>query len=157
MKTDNPIVAELQRIASENGGILQPVSVVDAARAPESPLHSQFQWDDSVAAHQHRLFQARQLIRVCVTMIPNGNSDSPDCVWVSLKQDRILPNGGYRPLVTVLSNATLREALLAEALSELETFKEKYGRLQELSELFRVASKVSRKQVRRPQPAQIRA
>ena len=40
--------------------------VVEAARDPESPLHGEFEWDDSKAAAQHRLNQARTLIRQVV-------------------------------------------------------------------------------------------
>jgi hypothetical protein len=33
-----------------------------AAKKKSSPVHEQFEWDDSVAAHQHRLNQARTMI-----------------------------------------------------------------------------------------------
>jgi len=45
------------------GGILTPEAVVEDARDPDSPLHGEFNWDDASAAHQHRLDQARALIR----------------------------------------------------------------------------------------------
>src|SRR4029434_7353041 len=44
-------------------GHLHPATVVDDARDPTSPLHDFFEWDDSTAAQQYRLGQARQLIR----------------------------------------------------------------------------------------------
>lgn len=49
--------------ALETDGRITPDVVLDAARDPASALHDQFEWDDSVAAHKHRLGQARQLIR----------------------------------------------------------------------------------------------
>lgn len=54
---------ELDRLAKKGAGTLTPVSVVDAARSPESPLHRYFEWNDSLAAIAHRLDQARVLIR----------------------------------------------------------------------------------------------
>lgn len=42
---------------------IEPQAVVDKARSPDSPLYSFFEWDDTKAAAQHRLLQARQLIR----------------------------------------------------------------------------------------------
>jgi hypothetical protein len=44
-------------------GRLTPELVVKAAAAPDHPLHSEFEWNDSVAAQRFRLAQARTLIR----------------------------------------------------------------------------------------------
>jgi hypothetical protein len=44
--------------------------VLAEAESPESVLHDLFEWDNSKAAHQHRLTQARQIItsvRVVIT------------------------------------------------------------------------------------------
>ena len=46
----------------EKKGQLTPDAVVAEAASPDSPLHDKFEWDDSVAAHNHRLYQARKLI-----------------------------------------------------------------------------------------------
>lgn len=45
------------------GGVIYPVDVVNAARNPNSAMHSQFEWDDGEAAEAWRLQQARTLIR----------------------------------------------------------------------------------------------
>jgi hypothetical protein len=55
--------AELQAIAAANGGRLTAEMVVEAARDEESPLHDFFTWDDAAAAAEHRIAQARALIR----------------------------------------------------------------------------------------------
>ena len=55
------VVAALAELES-SGGRLTPNGVVEAARDAASPLHYHFEWDDSVAAEQHRLDQARRLI-----------------------------------------------------------------------------------------------
>lgn len=44
-------------------GDLSPEHVVEEARSGDSPLHEFFEWDDTKAAHAHRLQQARTLIR----------------------------------------------------------------------------------------------
>ena len=56
------IEQELQALYEENGR-LDPHDVVESAADPASPLHSRFTWDNSAAAHQWRLEQARNLIR----------------------------------------------------------------------------------------------
>ena len=48
-------------LAELHQGRITPEMVVDAARDPNSPLHSAFTWDDAQAAHEHRLAQARVL------------------------------------------------------------------------------------------------
>lgn len=53
----------LASIAKRRKGRLTPAAVVKDARSKKSPLHSFFEWDDSEAAHQYRLNQARGLIR----------------------------------------------------------------------------------------------
>lgn len=57
---------ELERIYKEQGGQLTPNALVTSARAEDSPLHSYFEWDDSIAGEKYREWQARQLIRVVV-------------------------------------------------------------------------------------------
>jgi hypothetical protein len=46
--------------------------VVEAARDPNSPLHSAFTWDDAEAAEQYRLAQARVLLRRVRVEIETG-------------------------------------------------------------------------------------
>lgn len=133
---NNKIIEELDRIARKNGGILKPESVVEEARSSRSPLHSRFTWADTTAAHLWRLEEARRLIRVTVSVMPNG-SDKEERVWVSLRQDQDKEGGGYRTLVSVLSDKDLREELLKEALEDMKYFKQKYSHLSELSKIFK--------------------
>lgn len=54
---------ELFRIYTENDGQLTPKAVVDASRPIDAPLHSRFEWDDSIAGERYREVQAAQIIR----------------------------------------------------------------------------------------------
>jgi hypothetical protein len=45
---------ELERLAAEYGDELTEENVVEAARSPDSYLHSLFEWDDAKAARKHR-------------------------------------------------------------------------------------------------------
>lgn len=140
----NPaVVAELKRIAAENGGVLQPETVVREAEPKSSPLHSRFTWDDSEAAHQYRIWQARQLIRVSVEVL--AGTDKVVDVFVSLSTDRQKESGGYRVMTEVLSDADLRQQMLTDALNELEVFRAKYRALVELAEIFTAIKSVKRK------------
>lgn len=57
------IAARLEKISGLNGGRLTPDAVLKDAQSFKSPLHDQFEWDDSKAGQQWRLQQARELIR----------------------------------------------------------------------------------------------
>lgn len=131
------ITAELKKISDRNGGLLRPLDVVETARAEDSPLHSRFEWDDSLAAEKHRLNQARELIRVCVSLITTSDNRVIRVgTFVSLTPDRDNPGGGYRQIDVVMENPEQREQLLRDALSELEAFRTKYSHLRELVDLF---------------------
>ena len=50
-----------------------PEALLTAARSKSSPLHSQFEWDDSRAAQQYRLVQARVMINSLNVEVIQGN------------------------------------------------------------------------------------
>lgn len=136
------IIKELERVAAQNRGLLLPEQVVEAARPQRSVLHSRFTWDNTEAAHQHRLWQARQLISICVEVLPGSKEESP--VFVSLSPDRHTGQG-YRALVSVMSKQEEREQLLRDALSDMNRFQQRYRQLRELAQVFAEIKKVRRK------------
>lgn len=137
---------ELERIRIKSGGLLRPEAVVEAARNPKSPLHSRFCWNDRKAAHEYRLWQARELIRVHVCVL---RSDvKPVRTYVSLIPDRHVGNG-YRAVVDVLADADLREQLLAQARDEMRRFRAKYAALRELADVFEAMTSAERRLAKR--------
>jgi hypothetical protein len=135
MKTSKTklIERELHKLAKANGGLLVPQKVVEAAQSKTSPLHSCFQWDDTEAAQQYRIWQARQLIRVVVQQIDGVSGKTP--IFVSLHSDR-KDGDGYRVTTEVLSDDDRRSEMLADALAELNVVRKKYALLKELAAVF---------------------
>lgn len=130
-------------------GTLKPVHVVKRAKAKTSPLHSYFEWDNSKAAYQHRLEQARDLIvsvKIVFTDIPRQKTIKAR-EWVSLPSDRMI-GGGYRSLQSVLSDEELRAELLRSALQDLQAFKDRYNTLSELVHVFAAIDKAAVKNKR---------
>ena len=141
MKKKTDIKTILTKIAKANRGLLTPEAVVDFARPASSPIHNRFTWDDNEAAHQYRLWEARQMIRVVAVMV--GEKDQkPMRVFVSLMPDRDNESGGYREMTAVLADPDMRDQMLADALAEMEVFEAKYQALVELSEIFTAAKRV---------------
>ena len=142
MKENEQLVSELETVRGRNGGILRAEDVVEFARNDRTALHGQFQWDDSEAAAQYRLEQARKVIRMTLTILPGIGSDRPQPMYVSLLDDRTQPKGGYRPFSEVISDDQQRQQLLRQALGEMRTFRRKYEALRALRPLFRAIDKV---------------
>lgn len=133
---------ELEKVRLHNNGILNPRVIVKIAANDKSPLHDYFEWDDTKASHEYRLWQARQLISVIVTVLPNDNE--PIRMYVSLKDDRKRGAKGYRQIVDVLNDGELRKRLLIEAFAEFKYFKQKYQQLKEFIPVFEAMEKVEK-------------
>jgi hypothetical protein len=137
MKPKNTIAKELAKLARKHGGQLRPEVVVESARDPKSPLHSSFNWDDTEAAIQWRLQQARMLIRAVVTYESVGDGKTVKVrPYVSLSSDRTEGGPGYRTLVSVMSDDELRAQMLVDARDDMQRFKAKYRALKELVDVF---------------------
>lgn len=132
---------ELNEICHEhNDEKLQAEAVVQRAQDPDSALHSQFEWDDGKAAHQHRLMQARSLIRRILVTMPDDSTETAVGKYVSLRSDRRLPGGGYRETQSVLSNAELLAELEATAKADLDGVLRRYEMLKGLVARVRKAA-----------------
>jgi hypothetical protein len=141
------IQSELEVIRSHHGGVLRPEDVVKFARNKRTALHAEFEWDDKKASAEYRLWQARTVIRVAVTVLPSPHSsDDPVRAYVSIASDRVRPGGGYRALADVMSSDEQRAELLLEAIGEVKRWRRKYDRLRELVPIFRAIDKVDQKQ-----------
>lgn len=58
-----------------DGEIVAAEDVVEAAAPAESPIHTYFTWDDSEAATQYRLEQARRLMRAIMVVEHVGDTE----------------------------------------------------------------------------------
>ena len=138
---------ELNQIMEEKGGLLRAEDVVEFAKNPKTTLHNAFEWDDKKASHKWRLFQANQLIRVAVTILPRENQEPIQVkAFVSMKEDRYNKEG-YRSTLEVMESPILRKTLLDEAKEDMQTFMDKYKSLEELAEVFAAMDKVVAKTV----------
>lgn len=137
------IAAELESVRLANPyGLLRPIDVVARARSPKNILHGEFEWNDSAAADEFRLLQARKIIQVVVAYLPQDES-AP--YYISLRQDRTEAGGGYRPLSVVMADDDMRASALADAMSDFRAWKAKYNRLTALVPIFDAAERVERR------------
>lgn len=137
------IAEELKAIAKVNGAIT-PALVIEKAKDSETYLHNYFEWNDKLAAHKFRLHQARLIIR-CITVDINDSTTS-FFHHVSLSKDS--PNV-YLDLIQCLDSKPLWEQVLHNALSEIQSWTERYKSYQELAPIreavFKTKEKISGK------------
>lgn len=128
----------LVELSEENNGQITTSLVLKDAKRKESPLHDYFEWDDTKAAHQHRLQQARMLIkRVNVVIF------KPEEQFIHVPKFKQKGEGAYKPIKTVVKSSTEYELAKQEAEKRLNAAQEA------LSNLIRVASKSKQAPVRK--------
>lgn len=120
---------QLQAIRDEHGS-LTPALVVDVARDPEHPLHSRFEWDDTLAAEKWRIEQAGQLLRVTYRPIPGKPHDLRA---FSAIRGEDTPTSDYVPTEDVLADPFARELLLRSMKRDWQTFKRRYDHMAEFA------------------------
>lgn len=121
---------EIEALRREDDGMWHAEDIVSwASSHPESELHKRFTWDDVAAANEHRLEQARRLIRLHIV------TEAGEPRAVSLTFDRN-SGGGYRDISDIGKRPDLMEIMLRDAMSALKTARQKYSRVQKLSKVW---------------------
>ena len=129
---------------SQLGDAVQPASVVKKARNKKSELHKCFQWDDTKAAEEYRLVQAREVMRSITVVVEDMTTEDEKPMTVRLYEhvhiESEVPNrkrqSVYVPTMKVLETPDLRQQIedrLKNDIWEAERTAEKY---QYLSEAF---------------------
>ena len=126
------VAAELAAVETA-GATLRAEDVLRAAEDPQSQLHGWFEWDDTEAARQHRLHQARKLIASVVVVYHQDDRETePVQAFVSLPDAP-----GYQPVAEVMAQPKERDELIEQARRDLVAWRKRYDGLQEFAELYR--------------------
>ncbi len=123
-------VSELRRLSQD--GTVRAREIVDAARDESSVLHSLFEWDDTEAAEQWRLYQARHIVRK-VYIVLSKHEERKTRFYVSLRSEREKGGGVIRVVTNIMSDDDLRAEYIEDAKADLKAFRDKYETLRELS------------------------
>lgn len=128
------IYSELQEI----GNSYTPQDIVKMASDPSTEMHKCFQWDDTKAAEQYRLVQARHMVRDLVITVQQPNKKQPEEIRLiqHTKQE------SYAPVSYIVSKPDLYQSLLEQAKIELKAFKKRYSQIAELAEIMEDINKI---------------
>jgi hypothetical protein len=113
---------ELQRLFDRDGE-LSPEQVLAEAKPASSPLHGYFEWNNSAAAAQYRLSQARDLIRRCKVTVETAPETT-----VRVRAFVNVPDAGYKPVEQALASAD-RDVVFQQCQREIAALRRKYQNL----------------------------
>ena len=125
------VVKELEKVKAERK-VLDAEVVVQAARSNRSPLHRYFEWDDRKAAHQHRLEQARKLLRSIEVVV----DDAPPVRAFLTVEEPAEGLSDYRSTVTIMQDEEDRTHVLLRAYRELVSWRNRYADLKTFAGVF---------------------
>ncbi len=140
LKADAQAAGEQMEVLERTGG-LTPTRLLDANREIGTPLHDDFEWNDTIAAEKFRENQASYIIRHLVVH-ETTTAQEPVMVraFIGVMEDQ---KPVYVGLSRVLSDAELRVQMLDNAKADLMAFRNKYNSLEELSAIFTAIEKVT--------------
>jgi hypothetical protein len=120
--------------------------VVDRARFSDNPLHNEFEWNDAIAAEEHRRAVARVMagclimtvkrvdtppVRINAEVVKRQSSPTRALVHISNSE-----RSGYRWTSEVLGNQSERANLLSQARRDAQAFIIKYRVLEEVGAII---------------------
>ena len=106
-------------------------SVVQAARNRNNPLHAEFDWNDTRAAHQHRLAVARALIRNIVYTVQDSTGSIISCVAYTHE-----PGNSKQKYIPVASGKKNKAVAVAILIAELDRVKSAVKRMRNIASVL---------------------
>lgn len=108
--------------------------LLDASRDENSPLHNEFEWDDTVAAEEYRKNQARYILRsITVTIVQEEKEEyKPRAFNLVIHNEKHV----YRPMTLIMQDKDEMEQVYQKALSELAAIRQKYCMIEKLRNVF---------------------
>ena len=128
----------LEELHAQHGGVTAEIVVREASRK-RSPLHAGFTWDDTEAAKEYRLEEARRMIRSVVVISKRAGEPDIYTAYVSVRDEE---GQRYLPIYEALSNEQTREQGLRRALQELQSWQRRYHDFEELAVVFQAMTRV---------------
>lgn len=122
---------ELLRIRQDRGDIT-PEIVVEEAASEDSPIHAAFEWDDEDAAHEHRLSQARHLVKSVRLVVDDAKNTIPAFVHVVVNNQR-----SYQPIELVVQSRTMLESATEQLVGKLDAAKQAVEDVRRATTLYR--------------------
>lgn len=137
-----PVRSEIEQrikdLADAHDGRLTPELLIAEAKSSDSPLHQEFEWDDSIAAHRYRIDQARELIRSVRYVFRTEHIKVTTVAYV--RDPEASPSdAGYISVDRVKHNEDMQRDVL---ISEFKRAADALSRARKLAALFGMTSEI---------------
>ncbi len=116
---------------------LTPAVVLKEARNPDHPLHSRFEWDDSVAAERYRLEQARNLISLVRVSYTDSAGETKSVRQYQAVRASDANQYEYEPVEEVLADPFKRKLVMQDMQRQVEELVARYEHLTEFWDVLR--------------------
>jgi hypothetical protein len=139
------IVLAVEEIAKR--GELTAESVLEEAKNVSSPLHALFEWDNTKAAEQWRLQQARVIVNYVKVKVGEKVYSKYESVNVHVIDDNgnINQKRVYKPYFEIKRSPELRKQMIERSLRELKYWEEQNSKYEEFKPIIDTAQKVRRR------------
>lgn len=125
------VVAKELKSIQKRYSVITPKIVVEQAASPKSPLHSFFEWDDTVAAIKFREVQAGHMIRSVYIVDAESEDAVPVRAFVNLKpeegDDDFITDQGYVATRSIAGRQDYQNQVLEYAKQQIVTWRKKFG------------------------------
>lgn len=135
----------IEDVRKKRGGITPQLLVIES-RKKKSPLHDCFEWDNSKAAEEYRIVQAREILRFIVVEIePDAEYKEPRIVRAFVAPSSIEQEDStsYLTIQTVRNDDDLNAAYLRQLNRELSIIRNKIKSFKIFSEVVKAIDAVA--------------
>jgi hypothetical protein len=129
----------LERIVGQANPAKVPDAIVEQARDVSSPLHRYFEWNDSKAAHKHRLDQARTMIR-SIEIVRTDTRGSEQ----RIRAIEHVKGVGYASTNEILKSVDQTKNLLERFMSEVDALTRRWEAYAHLPEVAAVLGAIKK-------------
>lgn len=139
----NVVGGVLEHLEESDGGVTAE-RFLDISRPEDSPTHSCFEWNDSVAAERYRMHQSRCTINALRVVYADKNGEDQQIsafVNVSAPEEKTT----YENVWAALSDKEKKENVLNRIRNELDSFVIRNQHIEELADMLVEASEKARK------------
>jgi hypothetical protein len=138
---------EIDAIIKKNKGVITQELIVKEAQKNGTAIHEDFKkrglFDPQKAMQYAQLTYARVLLMHYKVWVSVDQKEPVKVrALVNLRDERSSKQGGYRPIISVMSDMERRKKLLSDALADMAAFRTKYQILTELEPVFEAMEKV---------------
>jgi hypothetical protein len=144
-KEKSEVVSQVLTKIYEEHEEVTPGLVVLEATPKDSPIHDKFEWDNTAAAHEHRLSQARRLIRYYPIFIED--TGTTEQLYHIVMEEAGESSDKYLPISVVVADDDLFDSAKRELMKQVNAIIRSIQKLDEAAKASGNAERASRTQV----------